>query len=65
MMLGKRFLRWLSPAEEDLREKMRETCATAQAGAEELERTVIMDGAAIRRALAQHMCDPDKTVPGQ
>lgn len=64
MGLGKRLLRLISPHEEDLRQQMRHTMACAEAHTEDLHRTVVMDGEAIRAAIWKHMADPEKTIPG-
>ena len=51
MNIGKRLLRWMAPQEEDLRQEMRHAMACAEAHTEDVERTIVRDGAAIRAAV--------------
>ena len=63
MTLGKRFLRWMSPQEEDLRQEMRKAMAEVEAQTDDLNRTMTLDGHLLKKVLAMHMHDPEKTQP--
>lgn len=68
MSLGKRILRMISPKDEAQRMELRLALDTVDAHTEDLTRTLTIDGAELRRRIAEHFNgkqdDPEATHPG-
>lgn len=66
MTIGQKILRFLDRDGEKLRREMRRSMACIEAHTEDLHRTVILDGAELRRKIAAHLkrqTDPEATMP--
>jgi len=64
MTLGQKFLRFVAPANETMRQEMRHSMAMIEAHTDDLTRTVSLNGDQIRAAIERFRnLDPEQTVP--
>lgn len=64
MTMGRKFLRFLAPENEDQRMDMRRSMAMIEAHTEDLTRTVTLNRDQLMAAIERFRSDPDKTAPG-
>lgn len=64
MTFTRKLLRLIDPVSEDLRMEMRHSMSALEAHTEDLNRTVVLDGDAIRKAIERFRNrDPEATIP--
>ena len=64
MTLGQRFLKFVAPTNESMRQEMRHSMAMIEAHTDDLTRTVSLNGDQIRAAIERFRnLDPEQTVP--